>query len=241
MQYYNSKGELLDFTLSKSFNHGTTANIYKLEDSICFKIYYTFINYFGMNSDIFNIIKEINHESTYKLLDTYYDKEKINNPNSLKRNLNNYKIDAYSYYYLEESNIEIFDIDCEYLIESINKLEEFISILSELKVEMFDIRRENAIFTSNGIVLIDLDGCKIDKTANSSTNLTATWNKKRLIHLLIDLFIKSEKYDISYSTNCREKEKIYELFSFDLEKSIKESVSKKLIKCKNVDEYLRNS
>jgi len=104
---------------------------------------------------------------------------------------------------------------------------------------MFGLRRENAIFTTDRIVLIDLDGCSIDNECNSSIDLIKTWNRKRLVQLLIDLFIKSKKYNISYLANSREKEKIYELFSWDEDKSIKESVSKKLLKCRSVDEYLK--
>jgi len=59
MQYYNSRGELLEFSDKESFNHWTTANIYKLEEDICFKMYYTYIaNHSRMSNDVFNIIKK---------------------------------------------------------------------------------------------------------------------------------------------------------------------------------------
>lgn len=237
MEYYDSSGRLVTYQLNDLLDNGLTANIYNLNNEICFKEYFsTTRDCLRMNHTLFRILKELNHVATYRLLDPYYSKDKITDLSKLITNPNECEIDAYTYCYIQASEIDIFDIDCEYLIESIILLEDFVEFMSENKIKIYDFKRENIIYTIDKIKLIDLDCCEIDGICYNNDFYTN--NRRELINLLLDLFFKNKKYDFNSERMNDYKEKIYELFNIKSSKSIKDAVAKKLVKCKNVTEYL---
>ncbi len=119
----------------------------------------------------------------------------------------------------------------EYLLNSLKELENFVTIISMFNIKIFDFRQENTLYTKNNIMLIDLDKFEIDDVIDYETLLKI--NKKRLVFLFRDLMFKSKKYKSNYL------EILKDLFDIDRIENIYEEVSKKLVKFKNISDYLK--
>ena len=60
LKYYNSSKILTEVSLDLSFNHGTTANIYRISETDCFKVYFRYTNKCArMKKQVFDIIKRL--------------------------------------------------------------------------------------------------------------------------------------------------------------------------------------
>lgn len=186
-----------------------------------------------MDLELFNILKKLNHPNINKVLELYYDVSKIKNKDYLISHIQDLKVDAYKYLYIDDSFIDIISESTEYLLYNLKKLEEITLIFTELGIWMKDFKRENTIFFKDKIILIDLDCCKVVKINDSS--YIHSNNICCLQHLFIDLFEKCRSYSYRFE------DKVSELFSLDENSSITSSVSRKLGKYKTPFDYIKNS
>lgn len=233
MKYYNNYGELVNFELDSSINHGQCSNIYKLDEKYAFKKYFTYTSYKArMNYETYELLKRLNHSHTNKVDELCYDYSEIDNVNQLVENLNNYMIDGYKYVYIEEDKVDIFEMSSEYLIYNLSSLENFSASLTEQSVCAFDLKRDNTVFSNDKIILIDLD-C-LYKEELASIDMIKKYNDNALIDLFKDLFKTCPSYLYQYNNE------ITDLFNMDKkEKTITASVSKKLAKYKRPIDYIR--
>lgn len=233
MKYYNTNGKLVDFELGLPINNGQCSNIYKLDEDYAFKEYFKYTSYRArMSYEIYKILKDLNYSHTNKVIELYYEYDKIDNKNDLVNNLNNYMIDGYKYLYINEDNINILEMPSEYLLYNLSALENFIDSLIEQDVYALDLKRANTVYTSDKIILIDLDCLRKGPFANF--NNIKEYNKKELTNLFINLFKNCSSYLYQYE------HEIISLFSVNIsEKSVTSSVSKKLINCKRPIDYIK--
>jgi hypothetical protein len=217
MLYYNSSGNLIDFNLEEPSFNGKSAQIFLIDD-ICFKQYYKYsTSRVRMNIEMFNIIKQLDSPNIYKLLDYFYENERI---------------DAYEYLYIKDTFVDIIKWPTEYLLYNLERLENIINIFTELKIWIKDFKRENVVYSNDDIILIDLDCCKVTNY-NNMDDIYAN-NKNCLINLFIDLFEKCRGYSYIYEN------KVDNLFSIGNNNSVTSSVTKKLSKYKSPIEFIKD-
>jgi hypothetical protein len=233
MLYYNSNGKLINYNLNEPKFYGKSSKIFQLEDNCCLKQYFPYsTRNVRIDLETFNILKKLNHPNVNKVLEIYYEENKIKKIEYLKSHIQDLEVDAYKYLYIEDSFIDIIKEPTEYLLYNLEELEKLTKIFTELKIWMRDFKRENTVFFKDKIILIDLDCCKLVKS-NSVFDLYSN-NIDCLQNLFIDLFEKCKSYSYRYENE------IFDLFSLDGDRTITSSVSKKLCKYKTPLDYIKN-
>lgn len=232
MEYYNTKGEFVSVEVGISKHHGTCGHLYELEQDIYLKKYYDYISLKGrLDYKTFQFLRELHHPFTNTVLDLYYENWKVSDRNKLIDNPNSFQTDAYLFEFLKEKKIDILKMPIDYLLYNLEELEKLMVLFAENKVKADDLKRDNAVFTGNKIVLIDLDNCKIKE--NEDTNFLIEWNKRKLSFLFLDLFRRSE------SVSYKNYEKVPQLFEVEDGKNLTEMVVRKLKKYKRPLDYLK--
>lgn len=222
MYYYDSSGKLINCNLDMNdYDYcGKSGMVFRLEDDCCLKQYFSYsTENVKMSSDIFTILKELNHPNVYKLIELYYNVD-------IKDS-----VEAYKYRYVESSPIDIINESTEYLLYNLEELEKLVDTFSDLKIWLKDIKKENAVLTDDRIVLIDLDCCKL---ARNNTHCDINENNKLCLQeLFLDLIVKTRNYSDRYE------HELNELFLFDINDSLSSCVSKKLVKFKTLKDYIK--
>lgn len=232
MEYYNTEGELVSIEVGISKHHGTCGNIYQLKKDIYLKKYYEYTSLSArLDYRMFQFLREIHHPFTNTILDLYYEKQKVKEKGKLLENIEHFRTDAYLFKYLKREKIDILKMPIDYLIYNLEELEKLMKLFAENRVKADDLKRDNAVFSGNKIVLIDLDNCKIKE--NEDTRILIEWNKRKLSWLFLDLFRRSESF--SYKNYA----KVSPLFEVEDDIDLKESVSRKLKKYKRPLDYLK--
>lgn len=232
MDYYNSKGELINYNLTVPKHQGKSSRIFQLEDSYYLKQYFSYsTSPVRMDLELFNILKKLNHPNTNKVLELYYEKNKIKSVEYLISHIQDIEVDAYRYLYIEDSYRNIIKEPTEYLLYNLQELEKLAHIFTELGIWMKDLKRENTVYSKDRIILIDLDCCKLSK--KSSHYDIHRNNMCCLQNLFIDLFEKCKSYSYRYE------DEVDELFFLDEDNFLTSSVSKKLSKCKTPLDYIK--
>lgn len=246
MLYYDSKGNLVEFKESNAYSEGTNAVIYK-KDSLAVKKYFcngdTIIT-----QEMFDFLKSIDNPNFIKLIERYYALSKIKNYNKFIASLANpktnnelynrdtYKIDLYTYYWIEKEYIDILEESKDYLLENFISLLKISDCLSDNRVGLADIKSENTICNQNSIVLIDPDMYYFI-SEYSHTDLHKK-NRLRIICLMSSL-CRSLTRHISYETS----DKVTELFkeSLDNPQSAEKILTKNLRGYKKPIDYIKNN
>ena len=232
MYYYNSKGELLNYDLNHPKHQGKSSNIFWLKEKEYLKQYFFYsTTNVRMDFDLFTILKKLSHPHTNKILELYYDKNKIKNVESFIKHIKDVEVDAYKYLYIEDHFVNIIKESTEYLLYNLQELEHLIHIFTELNIWIKDFKRENTVYFKDKIILIDLDCCKIEKNRNSDDIYKN--NILCLQELFIDLLEKCKSYSYRYE------EEVIELFALTEKNSLTSSVSKKLWKYKTPLDYIK--
>lgn len=183
---------------------GASALIY-LENNEATKVYFDeVLENDRLSIDMFNYIKNLNHDYLLKL--HKYELTK----------LNELVIKSYTYDYLEKikpkyiSNIE------EYLLNSFNEIEKLARYLADERIRMMDLYETNTIYTNDKIVLIDPDLYKFDKNLDKEYILRNNESEIRgLFNRILQDFYKLSKEDknaiyenVNYKTITSDYEKI---------------------------------
>lgn len=168
MEYYDSKGNLVEFNGSKTPLEGANGEIFKLNDKIAYKRYFSY----GENKikqAIFDFIKSLNNPHMVKLLERYYLAEDILNYDIFLYNVNNVgvdyslynedfnKIDLYTYEWVKSEYFDILEQSVDYLLDNLNELIRLADYFSMNYISLSDMKADNAICNKNSIILIDPD------------------------------------------------------------------------------------
>lgn len=172
---------------SIAFAHGACANLYKY-DEIIYKKYYRYIKEnLRMSKELFKIVKELNNEHTYKLLEIYL--------NEIDETV------AYTYYYIEKNNIDLLTIPSEYIIKNYFEMKQLVDILTDYQVELKDIKKDNTIITNDSIIFIDMDCFKITKENKDKLKKK---NIEEFNNYFKRLLIENESYKKEYLIKINE-------------------------------------
>lgn len=227
MEYFDSKGQLVRIEDVKYITHGTSAEIYQIDGSLCLKKYYDFTtDEARISYEFFKLLKKINHPFVNKIIELYYDShgELGFFSDAMPR--------AYSFLFIDEQDVDLFSCSSDYLLYNLRAHEELMQILTEYLVRVQDLKKDNTICSGDKIVLIDLDNCRIEKEAKIEE--IRTWNRRRLTMLYIELIRRSNSFVNDYDESLR---KLFSLQDFD--SSITDIVAKRLKRSKSISDFMR--
>lgn len=231
MQYYNSKGELVEYNFNYAFSQGDCARVYK-KDDIIFKKYYSNLKNGRISYDIFEMLKSIDNPHLLSLLDTFYIKDEVIDYERFKNDIRSFIIDAYTYKFVGEDNIDILTMPTDYTLDNLSEIEKLIEHLTSLHIQVLDLKRDNSLLTNDRIILIDPD--LFNKCDIAMDNLKAH-NNIMLMILFKSIFLLSLSGDKSIIKG------IYRLFEIEdfNSQSLSYEVSRKLTGYKRPIDYLR--
>lgn len=151
MKYYDENGKeviIPDDVLNNEVGHGVCATIYRYNENLCFKRYdrgiYLEKNF--LKTDIYKDLRNINHPNLVNIKKILYKDKKYK-----------YAADAYLLSYYKEIYNDFLEIPTEYLLYNLEKIFKLLKIISEYKIRLDDLKRENILLTEVNIVLTDPD------------------------------------------------------------------------------------
>ena len=151
MKYYdeNDKEVIIpDDVLNNEVGHGVCATVYRYSEDLCFKRYdrgiYLEKNF--LKNDIYKDLSNIKHHNLADIKKILYKNKKYK-----------YTADAYLLSYYEEIYKNFLEVPTEYLLYNIEEIFKLLKIMSEYKMRLDNLKRENILLTEKSIVLIDPD------------------------------------------------------------------------------------
>lgn len=150
MKYYDKLGGLKAITEDRLryFDHGQTANVYMLDESIVFKRYFSYVSdAVIIDDEVFKLLQSFNDPQIVKLLELFKSEE---NKNS-----------AYTMEYVKEEDVDYLDEYSSVFLEHISELERIVDIFTEERLRVMDLKNSNVIVKKNGLVIIDPDKYRI--------------------------------------------------------------------------------
>ncbi len=233
MKYYTSKGELVEYKTTTPKYFGTSAEIFPITKTLYLKKYYKDTPASArMNEETFQILKNLNHPFTNRVLELLCEEEKKKEKQDFFQNPNIYQTDAYLYEFLPSEKINLIRQKKDYLFYNLRALEELIVLIfSELKIIAKDLKQENVVFYKDKIVLIDLDNCKL--LSSKMTEWLREQNKEALIRLFKTLTMRKWMSSPVYN------ERVNQLFSLETDEPFSTQLERKLRKSKTIEEFLK--
>lgn len=235
MAYFSRKGQLLEIGNMKYLASGECASV-RYSNEIIFKEYFsdTIINC-RLSEKLFDVLKDINDKHFIKLFEIYSDMS-LSELIQYNIGLRAFIVDAYTAKYYGDDSINVLYESIDYLLDNFSELEKLFDIFSDNSIVADDVKRENAILSHNGIIIIDPD--KFYKASFSKQDI-AFENKNKLLALFMSICI-----------SCLEKEENKDQFitkifldlvniSIDNKTDITYEISKKLKHVKKPIDYLR--
>lgn len=197
MKYYDENGKEIiipDSVFSVEDNHGKCGTIYKFSDDLCIKRYDRdiYFDYCLLNTSIYDDLKTIKSDNLVDIkMPLYKDNKSI--------------IDAYLLTYYKEQYDDFLEIPTEYLLYNLEEILKLIKEISEYKIRLDDLKRENIILTKDNIVLIDPDRWyykfkdsekEIEKlNINNIMAMFSKITKESLKNNYLDFLIENNIYD----------------------------------------------
>lgn len=229
MVYYNTKGQLVDFSLESPILHGTSANIYPIRDTLYFKKYYPSTpEALRMNYEMFPFFKKLNHPFICQVMDLYYAKE----CNKEEHLFLDHLTAGYTFQFIEEMASNLLEESVDFLIYNLENLERLMGLFTENQVKAQDLKKDNTVFSEHRIILIDLDSCR---RVQEEKAVLQRWNQLKLKQLFLELFRRSASYSFLYD------KKVQDLFFVEEGKLLIDEVKRRLIKYKNPLNYLKDN
>ena len=198
MKYYDENdneiiipGSILD----NEIDHGACATVYRYTEDLCFKRYDR-----GMNN-----IEYFLDTTTYEALRNISNPHLVNIKKLLyKDKISKYKVDAYLLSYYKEIYKDFLEVPTEYLLYNIEEIFKLLNKISEYKLRIHDLKRENILLTDTNIVLTDPDRWYFDilskeeiekLNVNNITGLFGEMVKESLKNNYLDFLIENNLYD----------------------------------------------
>ena len=233
MEYYNQEGELVTFRKEKYKTKGTSAEIYQIKRDLWLKKYKKDASYTArMDYEVFKILKELKHPFTNQVLELLYETDHVYNREKLIHYPNSFQTDAYTYLYLKDRNIDIIKKSVEYFLYNVENLEKLMDIFAtEYGMVAADLRRKNALYQEDKIIVFDLDCCKkVDRPKKE----ILSQNKTELTLLLISLLLASKSSSHQYMDSIKD------LLLTKENENVTKVLKRKLAKYKTPLEYIKN-
>lgn len=150
MRYYDKQGGLKAITEDRLryFDHGQTANVYMLDESVVFKRYFSYISdAVIIDDEVFKLLQSLNYPEIVRLFELFKSEENKNN--------------AYTMEYVGEEDVDYLDSYSSVFLEHIRAVEQIVDIFTEERLRVMDLKNSNVIVRKNGLVIIDPDKYRI--------------------------------------------------------------------------------
>lgn len=149
-----------------------------------------------------------------------------------------YIVGSYTAKYYQEENIDILNGYKEYLLYNLFNLEKLLNEFTENQIVSHDLSRDNVIYTSDDIIIVDPD---LFGEFKVSKDIVKDINRKELIYLLENMIIASfnETNELKLKRITKQVEKFLNSIYFDKNVEVANGLSKKLGKAKTLGEFFR--
>ena len=176
--FYNDKCEIANYKLGKSINKtGSHGKIYKIDDDKLLKRF--MVPWDKYDLDMFKRYMELELDNFYKIYELLYNKKN--------------KLSGYTMEYCHNTDIDIVNMDTEYLLDSFDKIVKSSDKLASMGIVIDDLVPTNLIYESDKMVVIDIDNYYVNDTI--STDNIKTVNRHKLKLLLYNM-LKASLYDL---------------------------------------------
>ena len=152
MEYYdrnNNKIIIPDEILENYLNNGECGTIYQYNSDSCIKIYnqkYTETMH-RLDVRIYQALKEIDSPNLIDIRELYFKEKRQTH----------YNADAFISKYYEEKYPDFLEVPTDYLLENVEGIISLSSKLSQKKIRLHDLKRENVILADENMIFIDPD------------------------------------------------------------------------------------
>ena len=188
---------------------------------------------------MFDILKTINSEHLMKIYEIY-SKTNILKLLSSKIVKTQFTVDAYTAKYYRDDDIDVLTTTKDYLLDNFRELEELFTMFTTNGIKPGDLKRDNTVLNSKGIILIDPDSFSISTDSNNDLVIK---NKKALLSLFKGLLLNCALYkeDCEQSIQFIDRKINIDLTDFEINESteITAELSKKLKYVKKPIDYFR--
>ena len=182
MAYYNRNCERLGLNTKKMnfLDCGCCAKVLRYDNTVFKEYFFNTASAFRLSSEMFDILKDINNEHFIKLFEIYSDMSLLN-LFKYKMKALPFKVDAYTAKYYIDDSINVLNESNDYILDNFRELELLFEVFTNIGIITDDLKRSNAIISTDGIVIIDPD-CFYQ--SSESKEFIAISNKKKLLGLL---------------------------------------------------------
>lgn len=235
MTYYNRKGKTLKKEKMQYLSSGQCASVCH-NNKIILKEYFsdTFLNC-RLTTKLFDILKDIDDKHFIKLFEIYSDMN-LSELIQYKINARKFIVDAYTAKYYNDDSVNALYESVDYILDNFSELEKLFNIFTDNSIITDDVKRQNAIFSPSGIIIIDPDTFY---TASYPKEDITIANKRELLILFRSICIsgieKNENKDEIFNKIVLDLANI----NVDNKTDITYEISKKLKYVKKPIDYLR--
>lgn len=189
-----------------------------------------------VTSGFFETLKSFKNPNFIELYESFPERNLIEKVRA-KLGLS-YIVGSYTAKYYQEENIDILNGYKEYLLYNLFNLEKLLNEFTENQIVAHDLSRDNVIYTSDDIVIVDPD---LFGEFKVSKEIIKAINRKELIYLLESMIIASfnETNELKLERITKQVEKFLNSIYFDKNVEVANGLSKKLGKAKTLGEFFR--
>lgn len=199
MQYYNSKGEIVELSGIRSGKFGHNSEIIHMNNGGFYKKYFSQTEKENrIPLEVFEFIKQVTNKHLIKLIERFYEVRRDLMADDVINHPECYLISAYTYKWIKQDNIDIFLMPVDYLTDNLKELLDLADYFSEYGLYLVDTKEENAVLNNSGIVLIDPDIYTFSYKASYKefpklpyTDEVKRWNRRMIIDLFKDICRKA--------------------------------------------------
>jgi len=181
MAYYNRDGCLLKLNRKEFqyFSSGQCAFV-SHNNEIVFKEYFsdTLVNC-RLSPDLFDILKDIDDEHFIKLFEIYSEMDLLELMHYIV-NIRRFVVDSYTACYYSDDSVNALYENNDYILDNFNELEKLFDVFTDNSIITEDVKRENAILSHSGIVIIDPDAFYLSSLPKEDITV---FNKQQLLCL----------------------------------------------------------
>lgn len=191
MAYYNRDLKRLKIKRKKLewLNQGNCAKVFRYGDKVLKEYFPDTERDSRLKPEVFDILRHVDSDYFIKLYDIYTDMNILEllfytiekNMDKEEYDCDIFQVDVYLAKYYPSNSIHILEESTNYVLENFRQLDSLFDIFTDNGIRTDDIKRENCVLNTNGIVIIDPDCFKISKDSIRDVRIH---NKKNLLHLL---------------------------------------------------------
>lgn len=241
MYYYNRNSEKLNLDIGglSYLKRGGCGEIFH-NDSIIFKRYFSHTgDYYRIRPQIFDVLKSLNNPHIIEIFDIYRSTNIFFTEPKAKNWRQSFRTDAYTAKYYQDDNVNPLLENIDYILDNFREIEKLFDMFADNAIFVDDVKRTNAILSSNAIILIDPDTFHVSE---KQKEFILANNKDELLYLFYDICIYEfevllSKEQQKHNFAWEKVDELYTEITVDENTDVTYEISKKLQHVKRPIDY----